>query len=90
MNVEVNNPKRDRKPTDHEMAIMGQSGDTKLIWDKDNEIEVANAKRSFDDLRSKGFLAFKVIGKSGEKGEQITEFDPNSERLILVPPMRGG
>jgi hypothetical protein len=72
-----------------ELSVMGRQGDTKVIWDANNSDEVENARRTFDDLRKKGFLAFKVKGDAG-KGEQITAFDASAERLILAPPMRGG
>jgi hypothetical protein len=72
------------------MRIMGQAGDTKVIWDSDNAEEVKNARRTFGDLRAKGFLAFRVEPGSGKKGTQITEFDAEAEKLIMVPAMRGG
>ena len=72
------------------IEIMDPTGDTKLIWDSENEHEVANAKRTFEDLRAKGFLAYSVKGKRGEKGEVIREFDETAERIILAPPMQGG
>jgi len=71
------------------MAIMGSAGDTKIIWNKDNPAEVENARRTFNDLLSKSYLAFKVKDDSKE-GEQIREFDPSIERMILSPQMRGG
>lgn len=77
-------------PTDGEIATMGVEGDVKTIWDRNNADEVANAKQTFDNLRKKGYLAFRVTGKDGEKGEQMTEFDPTAERMIMVPQMRGG
>lgn len=73
-----------------ELAVMSHKGDTKLIWDVNNEPEVASARRTFDELRGKGYVAFRVTGKDGEKGEQITAFDPNAARIILAPQMRGG
>ena len=90
MELTFNNPDRERKTDDNEMAIMGKQGDSKLIWDKNNPDEVANARRTFDDLRSKGFLAFRVIGKTGDKGDQMTAFDADAERIIMVPQMKGG
>lgn len=72
-----------------EMRVMGRKGDTRIIWDPDNEHEVAQARKTFDDLRKKRFVAFKV-GSGGKKGEQVTEFDPSAEKLILAPPMAGG
>jgi hypothetical protein len=71
------------------LAVMGPEGDTKLIWDSDNEDEVANARRTFDDLRCKNYTAYSVK-KSGKKGKVITEFDPDAEKIILVPHVIGG
>lgn len=73
-----------------EMAIMSRDGDSKLIWDKDNPDEVENARRTFDELKKKGFIAYKVEGRKGEKGEVLRAFDPDAERLIMAPPMVGG
>lgn len=71
------------------LAVMGGSGDTKIAWTAGNEDEVANARRTFDDLTDKGYAAFSVVAR-GEKGEQIRRFNPNAESLILVPPLAGG
>lgn len=73
----------------NQMRVMDKSGDTRVIWDPDNEDEVAQARKTFDDLRSKRFVAFRV-GEGGRKGEQIREFDASAEKLILAPPMAGG
>ena len=76
-----------------EMAVMDRSGDTKIIWSRDNADEVEMARKQFAEYRRKGFAAFRVIGKGenrGDKGEQIHEFDATAERIIFVPPMVGG
>lgn len=72
-----------------EMAVMGRQGDTRITWTRGNRDEVEAARRMFDELRGKGFLAFKVT-RDGDKGEQILKFDQEAERIILAPPMRGG
>ena len=72
-----------------EMAIMGRQGDTKIIWEPSNKPEVDAARKSFDDLRGKGYLAFSVEG-DGSKGKQIFTFEPHAAKIILSPPMRGG
>jgi hypothetical protein len=81
---------RRKEPDDYEIAIMGKEGDTKQIWNPQNTDEVENARRTFNDLRKKGYLAFRVTA-DGDKGEQISEFDPKAGKMILmVPQMQGG
>lgn len=72
-----------------EMAIMGRQGDTKMTWTPDNKPEVDAARKTFDDLRGKGYLAFSVEADGG-KGKQIFSFEPHAAKIILSPPMRGG
>jgi hypothetical protein len=72
-----------------EMRVMGPEGDTKIIWDADEKDEVKNARRTFDNLRSKGYTAYSVK-KNGDKKKVVTEFDPDAEKLIMVPAMVGG
>lgn len=73
-----------------QLAVMGRQGDTKIIWDPENEDEVANARRTFNELvTDRRFKAFRVRER-GAKGEAIDEFDPAAEKLIIVPPMAGG
>lgn len=72
------------------LIIPDKTGDTKIMWHKDNPDEVAIAKRSFDDLKAKGFMIYKVQDKDGARGEIMQEFDPNAERLVAIKPMMGG
>lgn len=72
------------------MAVIGVAGDTKYLWDKTKPVEVEAARAQFTKFRENGYLAFKVTGKNGDKGEQITEFDPNIDAIIFAPQMRGG
>lgn len=72
-----------------EMKIMDQTGDTRLTWSSDNPDEVANAERTFKDLKAKGYMAFSVK-KDGEKNEVISAFDKNAEKLIMAPALKGG
>ena len=64
-------------------------GDKKEMWDRTNEDEVACAKKTFDALRKKGYIAWSVKN-DGSKAEMMTEFDPHAESMILSPPVRGG
>ena len=72
------------------IAILGGSGDTKIFWNKKNEDEVENARQTFDKLvKEKKFAAFSV-SKMGRRSKKVIEFDPNIQKLILIPPMAGG
>lgn len=83
------NKSRGIQETDHIMSVMGIEGDLKTIWDKSKPEEVENARQTFDNLRKKGYLAFRT-NKDGSKGEQIREFYPDAEAMIMVPQMVGG
>jgi hypothetical protein len=74
----------------HWMAVMDETGDTKIMWSRDNEDEVAVAERTFKDMKKKGYTAFRVTGKDGVAGEQMKEFDPDAERIIFTKPQAGG
>lgn len=77
------------QPDDGEIAVMGKEGDIKTIFNPQNTDEVENARATFDGMRAKGYLAFKVTA-DGSQGEQITTFDATAGKFILVPPMAGG
>jgi hypothetical protein len=72
-----------------QLAVMGQVGDYKIVWDSENTAEVEQARKTYSELRAKGFLAF-AVRKGGERGEPIREFDPEAERIIMVPKVAGG
>jgi hypothetical protein len=72
-----------------ELCVLDKTGDTKLMWDSAVDDEVDAARRTFNDLKKKGYLAFSVT-KKGDKGEVIKTFDPDAEKIIMAPPLVGG
>lgn len=73
-----------------EMSILNHEGDTKVIWDSENEDECDAAEEQFDSLMDKGFIAFQV-GKGGKKTTKVVKkFKPNLGKLIMVPELAGG
>jgi len=72
-----------------EIAVMDGTGDSKFMWDPKNPDEVAAAKAQFDALKKKGYIAF-TVDKKGDKGELISKFDPELEKIIMTPPIAGG
>ena len=71
------------------LAILDSTGDTRIIWDPDNEDEVANARETFNRLVKKGFQAYSVK-RDGKKNAVVRDFDPEAEKLILAPALVGG
>lgn len=65
-----------------------KQGDIKVVWNSENDDEVALAKKQFKEALKKNFTAYAVKGK-GKKGEKLEEFDPDLERIIMVPPAVG-
>ena len=77
-------------PGRHVMRVLHpKDGDLKITWDPENAEEVKVAHRSFDDLRAKGMVAYRVSRK-GEKTEVVDKFDKDAEAMILAPAVRGG
>lgn len=74
---------------EHVMSIMSEEGDTKVVWDEENDVEVEQARKTFNELKKKGYVAYQV-NRKGDQGSVMTEFDPSAEKMILAPQMRGG
>jgi len=72
-----------------EMRILDGSGDTKQVWDPDNEDEVQAAKELFNKLIKKGYSAYRV-GSKGAKAGRMEEFEAEEGKMILVPAVKGG
>lgn len=71
-------------------TLDADAGDHRIMWDHGNADEVSAARRTFDDLTGKGYLAYKAEGKAGDRGEVIRKFDPKAERIIFVRQNEGG
>ncbi|MGH2620332.1 MAG: hypothetical protein ACRDHG_07150 [Anaerolineales bacterium] len=72
------------------MNVLGREGDWKLEWDPKNKLEVEQVRKTFEhNVRDKGFAAFRIDEK-GKRREQIHSFEPEAERIVLVPPITGG
>lgn len=64
-------------------------GDQRLQWNRKNDEQVNQARARFDELKARGYTAYKVDA-NGRRGEVINEFDPNAQRIIMHPQMVGG
>jgi hypothetical protein len=72
------------------LAVLDKSGDTKITWDRSKPLEIEIARAAFRKAKLDGYMAYKVSGKDGVKGEVLADFDPTAERIILAPPLAGG
>ena len=59
-------------------------------WDKDDPEDVAEARKTFNKLKGLGYSFFRVDPKSGDKGQQIKDFDPAAGKIIATPAFAGG
>ena len=71
------------------MDIPDATGHTTHQWDPGNDDEVALARSAFDEATKRGYRAFRVEGK-GRQGERLESFDPDAEKMLLVPQLKGG
>lgn len=72
-----------------ELRVMGESGDVKVEWNPDVEVEVEMAEKAFKENTKKGYKAFRIDVRA-KKGEELDKFDKWAERILFVPPMAGG
>jgi hypothetical protein len=65
-------------------------GDYKVIWDRSKPDEVEAAREQFTKWRKKGYMAYSVKGKNGEKGEILHDFDEDAQAIVFAAPLRRG
>lgn len=71
------------------LEVLNSTGDMKIMWDRNNPGEVTAAKAAFDQAIAAKSAVFSVKAKGG-KDQKVKEFDPNAERLMVVPQLVGG
>lgn len=89
LNLHAVTPVEATESSTGQLEVIDLTGDTKVHWDKNKPAEVAMARASYDTLIEKGYKAFK-LNSDGTQGEQIREFDPNAQRILLAPQFAGG
>jgi hypothetical protein len=63
-----------------------------IMWHRDNPVEVAYARRVFNEIKSKGALLYRTDTTDSPSAgrEQIREFDETAEQIVTVPAFQGG
>lgn len=64
------------------LVEIDKTGDTRLMWDKDNPAEVKRARERFGELKAKGLMGYGDDGK-GNRLEVMHTFDPDAERVTF-------
>lgn len=75
--------------TTHVLMVMSHEGDTRTIWNPENQDEVDAAKATFERLKDKRYLAY-AVDDDGNAGRVIRDFDPRAGKIIMRPQIVGG
>ena len=74
-----------------EMRIMNQRGDERLEWDTEVQETVDAVAARFAELLLAGYIPIATTpSDTSRETERLDEFDPLSERIVMIPPMVGG
>lgn len=71
------------------MDVMDPTGHTEIKWSSNSADETAIARQTFEAMTAKGYQAFRVNNRGGQS-ERLREFDPDAERMLLIPQLKGG
>lgn len=69
------------------LSITDASGHTEVKWDTEAPETVEETRRQFDEIVSRGYLAY---AKTDTGSEQIRSFDPEAEEIVVTAPLVGG
>jgi hypothetical protein len=68
---------------------MDRSGDTRHQFDRNDPASVEMARDRFRELTNAGFRAV-ALERNGEQGRLLSGFDPQVERMLFIPQLKGG
>jgi len=69
--------------------VMNHFGDTRYEFDAADMQAVAQAQERFRELTGSGFRAA-ALSQDGGPGRLIRSFDPQVERTLFIPQLKGG
>lgn len=69
--------------------VMNHLGDTRHEFDPADAQAVAMAEERFRELTGSGFRAA-ALSDDGSPGKLIKSFDPEVERTLFIPHLKGG
>lgn len=71
------------------LQVLDHTGDSRQTWNPESQIEVDAAKKTFEKLKKRGYLAY-TVEEDGSRGEVIRDFDPTAGKIIMAPQLVGG
>jgi hypothetical protein len=71
------------------LCVIDTTGDSRMQWDQNSPDQVAAARRRFEELKARGYVGHRVDA-SGAMSEEIRDFDPTAERIIMNKRLVGG
>ena len=72
----------------HVLAILDRTGDTKVMWEVEDDTSVVAAAEAFLAKVSEGYTAYAI--KDDGESEVIKDFDKEATKIILAPQNIGG
>jgi hypothetical protein len=72
----------------HIQIVMDRTGDTRHQFDPNDELEVAEGRKRFQELTDAGYTAAKRTGNG--TSELLRQFDPTAHETLFFPRLIGG
>ena len=67
------------------LAILDrEAGDITIGWDKNNPDEIENAQATFDDMRAKGHMAYRVDKEGGKGADRQVRPEGGTDRALTT------
>lgn len=66
------------------------SGAEPITWNPADSEQTNAARDRYNKYRGMGYLGYAVDTTNPTNGEQLTEFDPHAQRIIMTRPLQGG
>jgi hypothetical protein len=68
--------------------VMDHTGDSRYMFDRNDEAALARAEEQFKDLTGRGFTA--AVREGDGQSRLIKVFDPAAEETLFFPRLVGG
>lgn len=71
------------------LCVLDKTGDTRLVWDPNDERDVTEARKAFEEAKRQGKTIYRV-GDDAHPAAVMHEFDAKAGKFIAVMRMKGG